>query len=190
MEKHRPQEDSVPLLSIVNHDEFPRRKKRDQREEGESARRHGNGTHGTHGLMFRVPLFRPAAAAVSCSIWNDSKVQSLVGVGRQRTQPEESQPESEATASERASRTCVPHVSARARDGRRERGWTACVDGPEANPRCAERSRASTDSVRRATERREFSEALERVCDARARPRTCHTGDLCERSRARSTWMY
>lgn len=84
-----------------------------EREEGESARRHGNGTHGTHGLMFRVPLFRPAAAAVSCSIWNDSKVQSLVGVGRQRTQPEESQPESEATA-KRASRTCVPHVSARA----------------------------------------------------------------------------
>lgn len=131
-----PQEDSVPLLSIVDHDEFPRREKRDQREEGESARRHGNGTHGTHGLMFRVPLFRPAAAAVSCSIWNDSKVQSLVGVGRQRTQSEESQPESEATASERVERVSLTYQ--RERDGRRERGRTACVDGPEANPRCAE----------------------------------------------------
>lgn len=94
--------------------------------------------------MFRVPLFRPAAAAVSCSIWNDSKVQSLVGVGRQRTQPEEPQPELEATASERVERVSLTYQ--RERDGRRERGRTACVDGPEANPRCAERSRASTDS--------------------------------------------
>lgn len=38
------------------------------------------------GLMFRVSPFRAAAATVSCSIWNDSKVQSLVGVGPYRIQ--------------------------------------------------------------------------------------------------------
>lgn len=77
--------------------------------------------------MFRVPLFRPAAAAVSCSIWNDSKVQSLVGVGRQRTQPEESQPESEATASERVESVSLTYQRESGTDGVSEGGrrvWT------------------------------------------------------------------
>lgn len=50
---------------------------------GPSWERVGMATERTErGLMFRVSLFRAAAATVSCSIWNDSKVQSLVGVGR------------------------------------------------------------------------------------------------------------
>lgn len=44
------------------------------------------------GLMFLIPPFQAAAATVSCSIWNDSKVQSLVGVGRHRIQLAKHQP--------------------------------------------------------------------------------------------------
>lgn len=39
------------------------------------------------GLMFHIPSFRAAAAIVSCSIWNDSEVQSLVGIGRHWIKP-------------------------------------------------------------------------------------------------------
>lgn len=125
------------------------------------------------GLTFRVPPFRPAAATVSCSIWNDSKVQSLVGVGRCRSQVEESSQvrESSARRVPQASRgrERVPlslssfTLARRAGDGRRcagadetgrrgsarvrERGVCACCSRAYRSAPRASKAREGDDSV-------------------------------------------